>query len=393
MNLEKYLIPSRALYYPTIQIRDINLVKLNLLYFDSIRRIVPQEFNYPRWTKTVEVGNQQELETIVAEGLLQNLDPGIYVQDAGKKFLDKISPILKQLGRSQVDKVIDIILNRSKNSINDFTNSEKDFYIHIGKMQGEVRYQLLDSGIAKESGEWISVPENFGQLYMICLASVMGEQINCPLITDHERQHNIAEYLSFGDPESFQENQQDSDFLSVLGQLKLQFPSYEEIQNVPAQKIISFNHQFRDERRQFRAAIEAIADFMKNEINDPNQLKDYLFDQRQDIEAAITDYRQTFQELIPDQSVSGLMQTFTLEIPMNKLANLASTTAAFWVNPVLGGVVGALNLAINLRAWQASHKLSQRAAQSDTPQEYLPWHYLVHLQDEFPASTSASNQF
>lgn len=78
-----------ALYYPYIHVRNEHWLKMALLYWDSIRRIVPRNFKPEHDEK---YGSTQA----VKEGLIQSTPPDAYVKAAAERFRTTILPQLWQ---------------------------------------------------------------------------------------------------------------------------------------------------------------------------------------------------------------------------------------------------------------------------------------------------------
>ena len=68
---------GKALYYPYIQIQDSNWLKLSLLYFDGIRRIIPSY---------ISPQDSPAIRRVVDEGLLEATTPEAYRDAAGKNL-------------------------------------------------------------------------------------------------------------------------------------------------------------------------------------------------------------------------------------------------------------------------------------------------------------------
>ena len=80
---------GKVLYYPYIEIQDTNWLKLSLLCWDGIRRIVP--------TPVLPKDDVDVLQVIDA-GLLQNTAPDEYRDNASEKFLALLKPLVEEGG-------------------------------------------------------------------------------------------------------------------------------------------------------------------------------------------------------------------------------------------------------------------------------------------------------
>lgn len=87
---------GKALYFPYIHFQDENWLKHTLLYWDGVKRIVPSSYS-PQDSNSVQ--------SLIAEGLVESVDPYIYTQGAADEFIPTLRHLMKtrgHLGRGAV---------------------------------------------------------------------------------------------------------------------------------------------------------------------------------------------------------------------------------------------------------------------------------------------------
>lgn len=342
---------GKALYYPYIHIQNENWLKLALLYFDGIRRIVPQY---------ADLHDSPVVREVVDRGLLEKTFPESYREAAENKFREDFLPLLEQ-EKTEASMVLEQATQTfSKNRVS-------TSFLHLEKMTHKLCMHLEALGLARKDGDWLEVDSNVAGSYMMCLATVMSSKIQAPLVTDTPEYKGLGEYLSFGQiPKKASEEPH-----SILFQLGIDFPDFQSLEDVPISRILHFHEHHRDERRRFRQTIEAI---MKaaNESNDPIALEDRLSEQRGEIESALRDHRRTLDEL----NVRFLGSLLSVSAPT------AIATAAGLAIPPVATVLTGVGVAVSLVKWWAEVRGSQREAVKKTP-----WHYLLSVQ-KFTPKTS-----
>ncbi|UBF26646.1 DUF6236 family protein [Kovacikia minuta CCNUW1] len=342
---------GKALYYPYIQIHDENWLKLALLYFDGIRRIVP---------KYVDPDDSPIEREVVNRGLLEATSPEDYCEAAEEKFVEDFLPLLEQKTSEATLLLKQVSQTFSKNRVS-------TRLLHLEKMTNSLRWKLEDLGLARKDGDWLRVDSNVAGSYMICLAAVMSSEIKAPPVTDTPEYQSLGEYLSFGQiPEGrFQEPH------SILLKLSVNFPDPQSLENVPISRILRFSEHHRDERKQFRQVIESITK-AANETSDPIALEDSLNEKRRDIESALRDHQRALDEL----NVKFVGSLLSVSAP-----TAIAATAGLAVPP-LAAVLTGVGISVSLVKWWAEVRGSRREAVKKSP-----WHYLLSVQ-QFTPKTS-----
>lgn len=165
---------SQALFYPWIDIRDEAWLKTSLLYWDSVRTIVPESIDAPYSTET-----------------------GRALQDAG--FL---VPLRVHSGMQEIEELTDdalTYLNTSEGGeLLVMGTEDRRHLIHVDKLSTSlVRLPMFHQKFGHEvlhflsrraspssrGSDWLQVDEGFALFYMTLLANRLSERISAALLT------------------------------------------------------------------------------------------------------------------------------------------------------------------------------------------------------------------
>ncbi|NEQ25769.1 MAG: hypothetical protein F6K28_43275, partial [Microcoleus sp. SIO2G3] len=351
-----------------------NWLKLSLLYWDGLRRIVP--------TPVTPKDNPEVCQAVDA-GFLQNTAPDEYRDKASEKFLalleplaGEIDPYYIEVSRGRASSGLDFIYHHNigeygEEFIRNPIVASKAWDIELLKKfvpvfslhptRGSAPFfEFLESHkLASKSGDSYSVDGFVGGLYMVCLAREMSENIGTSLVTDSPHVGAFGEYISFG---KFSKPSTE-EALGILLKLDIDFPTAESLGDVPISKIIKFCEQRKDERKRFRQAIESITT-TGSEITDSNALADFLGQQREEIKSAIEDHRKVLDEL----SVKSVGSLLSVSAPT------AVAAAAGLSIPPVAAVLTGVGVAVSLVQWWAEVRGNHREKTKGSP-----WHYLLSV--------------
>jgi hypothetical protein len=175
--------PTQALYYPWIDIRDEAWLKTSILYWDSVRTIVPESIESPYSTETGRAlqdagfleplrvhSSMEEIEDLTSDAFTYlNSSEGAELLVAGAEsqrhaiHLDKLPHRLGRLAR-----------------------------IHPEKLPSEIRYLLAKFSSSDRGSEWLEVDESFALFYMTLLASRLAERVGVGLLTPVHTAEKLA---------------------------------------------------------------------------------------------------------------------------------------------------------------------------------------------------------
>jgi hypothetical protein len=175
------LATGSALYYPYIHVRSLDHVKAALLYWDRVRRIVPDMMRDAQ-NRNCAFDDSPDARLLAERGLLVCTDPVPYENQAADTFFEHISP---QAANFRIDLDAGRELARNKRGI------------HIEKIGMEFLWRLQHMGLAQKFGDWVSMHDEVGAFYMFCLAAEMGQKINAALLGDSSEDAVLGESLLF----------------------------------------------------------------------------------------------------------------------------------------------------------------------------------------------------
>ena len=177
------MVFSQALYYPWIDIRDEAWLKTSLLYWDSVRTIVPESIDEPYSTET-----------------------GRLLHDAG--FL---LPVRVHSGMEEIEDLTDDVISFLQTNEgaqflvtgpeqgSSWIHVEKLPYefrrlarIHPEKLPWEIRNQLERLVHSRWRDEWLEVDTRFADYYMTLLATRLSERIGAGLLTPFANADRLA---------------------------------------------------------------------------------------------------------------------------------------------------------------------------------------------------------
>lgn len=336
-----------SLYYPNIHIADEGWLKRSLLYWDTVRRIVPDGF---------EPYDKGDCYRAVEEQLLITTSPTSYLSEAAERFKAKIPALLEQIRQRGESLEVDDPEDAAR---------DPNRRIHTAKMEYHLREQLITDQIAQIEGDWIVGHRDLGDWYMACLATAMSEKIGSPVVTDFKTNNAIGEYLTNANPASREES---PELGTAMLRLRIPFPDTETIADVPLGEILKFRDRYADERRNLRDSLE---DLMKDvpKISDHNAVRDHLRDKQARLNKAIEDHRRAADRFY----IKAIPSILQISVPTGPMALAAFFHAPVSVLAAVGtGAVASLAL-----AWWAKLKDERVAVKAK------PYQYLLTLEEHF----------
>jgi hypothetical protein len=331
-----------TLYYPFIHPRNGNYLKSALIYWDRVRRIVPDSVTHGDHV----LGDDRDNQMLTARGFLVSTRPEPYDEAAAKCFFEHIEP---HIDRFQID------IETAK----DLASRNRGF--HIEKFGDSVLCRLKSLGLAHAFGDWVAMHDELGAFYMFCLASEMAKGMAAPLYTDSPSDAGVGQTLLFtprpGDPTS-----------DTLVRLGICMPSPNQLKDIPMDNVADFAERRRAEKLEFRTAIEGII-AAAGAYGDLNAMNDYLTSERARIEKAVANLHMTIHEL----GVGAISGAAKITVPTAMAAGLAVLPLSHVASAILSGL-GLVISGISCYA-ETRGKLRQARASS-------PYHYLLALNEE-----------
>ncbi|HEY8227267.1 MAG TPA: DUF6236 family protein [Pyrinomonadaceae bacterium] len=175
---------SQAIYYPFIDITDDAWLKTSLLYWDSVRTIVPESIGDPYSSGTAQAlqdagfllplrvhSEMEEIEELVPVVLAHLSSPdGMALLAGGAGGLTH-----------------DIHIEKLPDSMG------RLFDLHPEKLPYEIRNILKRiSSPSRRGNEWLKVDEGFAMFYMTLLANQLAERVDAAVVTPSAAAERVA---------------------------------------------------------------------------------------------------------------------------------------------------------------------------------------------------------
>jgi uncharacterized protein DUF6236 len=174
---------SQAIYYPWIDITDDAWLKTSLLYWDSVRTIVPVSIESPYSSLTAQAlqdsgfllplrvhSEMEEIEELVPE-VMAHLDSpeGLALLAGGRDGLTH-----------------DIHIQKLPETMGRLAD------IHPEKLPYEIRRILGRIGSRSRGNQWLRVDEGFAMFYMTLLANQLAERVDAAVVTPSPAAERVA---------------------------------------------------------------------------------------------------------------------------------------------------------------------------------------------------------
>lgn len=268
---------SQGLFYPWIDIRDEVWLKSALLYWDTVRTIVPESIDEPYSTVTGRV--LEETKFLVP----------LRVHSGMEEIEDLTEDVLAYLGTDECAELLiaapsghrrDIHVESLSYELGRFVD------IHPEKLSDSIRNLVDDFAAASRRGqEWLQVNEQFASFYMTLLASRLAERVGARLLTSvasadrlavtarfdaqlnsvipsgiHTHRRHWREYEAFG-PRRRIPRHLAPGMLATLAIERIGVAP-----DTPIDRLIEFREKHRDELAQFRSKVEQLAASIEEDL-------------------------------------------------------------------------------------------------------------------------------
>lgn len=261
---------SQALYYPWIDIRDEAWLKASLLYWDSLRTIVPESIDDPYSTETGRA--------LQSAGFLTPIRVHSHMEEIEELADDALNYLSTAEGAE--------LLISGEQSRRHEIHVEKLPYklgrlaeIHPEKLPMEIRHLLKDWAYRSRRGnEWLRVDDGFANFYMTLLANKLSDRVGARLLTSipaadrlalaarldaqlsglvpwgvHGRSRRWHEYEAFGRRRRMPRHLAPG----MLASLTLERIGIDA--DTPIDRLLEFKESHRDELALFRTKVEELA--------------------------------------------------------------------------------------------------------------------------------------
>jgi hypothetical protein len=331
---------AHALYYPYIHVRNANWLKMALLYWESITRIVPQ-------TYSLSDGSYGTAEA-VAEGLVHSISPEPYLAGAAKRFREKFLSPKKRRHSKRIWRTIDKVQN---DEIVDINSAKFDRALLDKLIKLRLASRRTDTDIAME--------REVSTAYMLCLASEIAAKIDTPIVTHDRAAANITPMYNF--TESVDETSTDSGIPALI-KLQLPFATPESLASKSWAEIFAFRETERNLREDFRGEMERIAATIPSEV-EPKYVRARVKAEGKRIESLVQKQADAFDRLHVKTAAAAL----TLTIPVS----VKSTITALGVSALGGNILAGTAVVVLGIAWWANYLTDRERLRDKAPYQYL----------------------
>ncbi len=268
---------AQGLFYPWIDVRDEAWLKTSLLYWDSVRTIVPESIANPYSTETGRA--LQEADFLVPLRVHSGMD----------EIEDLAGDVLTHLGTAEGAELListpggcrrDIHVEKLPYELGRFAD------IHPEKLPYEIRELLHDIDAQSGRGQdWMRVDEKFANFYMTLLANKLADRVGARLLTSlpaadrlavaarfdaqlngvlpwglQSRRRHWREYEAFGPGRRMPQHLAPG-MLANLAIERIGIAS-----DTPVDRLIKFREKYRDELALFRTKVDQLAASVETDL-------------------------------------------------------------------------------------------------------------------------------
>lgn len=271
---------NTGLYYPWIHFRDDDWVKLSLLFWRRLERIVPPHH---------VIDDTPVVHGFTAEGLITAVDPRDSAERIATAFGEVIVANEEDLRSRYPATELAAEEHHSSRDTIAFA-PERLVHIHVAKVAWRLVEQMFGSGIAVpvrgSDPQWIGVHPEIARVYMSVLASDIASGR-----TSHPVSESASDLVAsggwsvetlaaalLGTPPA-RVGEADASPESTLAFLALRTVVPTDLASVSVDQILRVRESYGDELRHFRDSIQAVTDRTSlAEITDPGALETRLQD-------------------------------------------------------------------------------------------------------------------
>lgn len=240
---------TKALYYPTIDIKNLKWLKDAILFWDEINTIVPYSIDTPY--------RSRESNLLFDEGILKPIEvapDNDFIQELTSATLNYLNTN-EGYQLLQQGNYLSRLIHRNKP-----TRKIKELFdIHPAKLPYKIQ-QMLEGAITDDG--WFRVNKNFAMFYMTLLANKICERNSIGLLTDNMFASNLSDLakldnkVSFKNDGMFRERGRNTIQSLAQGQLmNLIIQGINIPNNTSLEDVIEFKRKHQDELGHFRTSI------------------------------------------------------------------------------------------------------------------------------------------
>jgi hypothetical protein len=337
-----------ALYYPNFHMEP-EWGKAALLYWDSLARIVPN-------AAQSNVDDDDEFSRMLArERVLTSIDTAAYVEETARRFDEYLVPLFEK------DPGVKLDAEYVEQLLGSYTS------IHPMKLANKLQRDMRDMGVEQEETGYLKVPSQLGGPYMLCLGTVIKDNVGIPLVTDEPSFERLGEYLAFGAPTKAAEDPAKK----ALFRLGLPMPSAASLRQVPIDKILRFREERVPERQRLKTALDSILK-EASAIDDASRFELFWKSKRAEIDASIEDYKRTMRAI----NLIDFASLFKVSVPTGVATLIAY--GGDWLSATTATILTGVAFMV-----EAGGVLGNRLFRKQSAEQKSPWLYALAVRDKF----------
>ncbi|HEY4325370.1 MAG TPA: DUF6236 family protein [Mucilaginibacter sp.] len=270
-NTIKY---GRALFYPHVNFDDEKWVKTAALYYEGLNRIVPEGYPSIQDSELIKELNEKE-------EFIRNINPRYEAENIGYDFLRFAETKLFDTDHRQ---------NLIK-SLGAIVPESSGFAIHMYKMGYILQQRLPELGLAVRNQNregWYEFEPVTGAMYMTFLANYLASLDQIPVVTDDPAFQPLIRGIQVDRYQGV------NDVGEILASMVIQSVIPENIEDIPAKKIIMFREKYGDERYLFYEEINKLVKDLEM-VDRQSTLKDVLESKKKGIDIAVKNLEMSFK--------------------------------------------------------------------------------------------------
>ncbi len=337
-----------ALFYPNIHLKNPEVVKESLLFYDNLYRIVPDEVS-PEDDKEIEIFNYEY-------GLIKEISPKEYVEETYNQFKKNLKSWSKTASGISFDSGSRVHQNLKSWSKTASGNSR----MHKDKVYEDLRRKIVDEIIVDYDGTWFSGNDSFIGNYMVYLALEVSKRNNLCLVTDYDSAWTSQEFMNYNGNYSTDSCPFDEPS-RLLGMYIYDYvPS--NISKTTFDDIVEFRERYRTERKNF---INKYSEFQTelSSITSKEVFSAKIEDQVKSLRQGINDYKESCSYF----KAEGFFGLSVVTIPA--LLDVADTLVS--IDPKMKSSLMISGLAFGILWGLTSAKQNIKELQKTNPYSYL----------------------
>jgi hypothetical protein len=332
---------GHALYYPYIHVHNADWLKMALLYWESVTRIVPDTYS-PR-------DAAYDTNAAVEAGLVHSISPAPYLAGAAKRFRQEFISPKKRRKRKVIWRKIDEV---QKDELVDINSAKFD----RGLLEELIRLRLA----SKRSDADIDMQGETSTAYMLCLATEIASHIGAPIVTHDRAAAAVTPMYNFTVSAEVEGTSQAG--IPALLKLELPFATPDSLADKTWAEIFAFREQEGALREDFRSEVEQIASSIPSE-GDPSYIRSRVRTEKKRLDSLIAKQTRAWDRLHVKVGASVM----TLTIPVS----VQSVTAAIGMSAPGGNILaGTAVVALGI-AWWANYLTDREKVRENAPFQYL----------------------